>query len=217
MTLTRTEIVEAAVDVLGEVGFEGLTLRRLGKHLGVSAPTLYWHVDDKRHLLDLMVEVIYGRSEVRLSPKADETIWEWLAANARAQRDTLLSIRDAALVVAGNRPTEDTLPWIEGNLTTFLQHGIQPARAIQIIRILHDYVIGSAIETQSLGNRTPTAHEGHLATRLGHSDEFPLVVSAVTESADYVDDLFELGLRWFIAGVRREFEDAGIRDSDASL
>jgi TetR/AcrR family tetracycline transcriptional repressor len=59
MTLTRDAVVDAAVELLGEVGLEGLSLRRLARELGVSAPTLYWHVADKRTLLDHVAQQVH--------------------------------------------------------------------------------------------------------------------------------------------------------------
>ena len=58
MALTQEQVVGAAVDLLAEVGLEALTLRRLATELGVSAPTLYWHVRNKRKLLDHIAEAL---------------------------------------------------------------------------------------------------------------------------------------------------------------
>ena len=54
VALTQEQVVKRAVDLMAEAGLEALTLRRLATELGVSAPTLYWHVRNKRELLDLM-------------------------------------------------------------------------------------------------------------------------------------------------------------------
>ncbi|HBC3460811.1 TPA: TetR family transcriptional regulator, partial [Vibrio parahaemolyticus] len=42
--LDRDTIISAALDLLNEVGMEGLTTRKLAQKLGVEQPTLYWHV-----------------------------------------------------------------------------------------------------------------------------------------------------------------------------
>lgn len=46
--LDRETIISAALDLLNEVGMEGLTTRKLAQKLGVEQPTLYWHVKNKR-------------------------------------------------------------------------------------------------------------------------------------------------------------------------
>ncbi|HEX3752721.1 MAG TPA: TetR family transcriptional regulator, partial [Streptosporangiaceae bacterium] len=58
MPVTRERIVAAALELLDEAGLDGLALRRLAERLGIRAPTLYWHVRDKRELLDLLAGAI---------------------------------------------------------------------------------------------------------------------------------------------------------------
>ncbi len=58
MAVTRDDVVQTAIQLLQEVGLDWPTLRRLATELGISAPTLYWHVKDKRELLDLMSEAM---------------------------------------------------------------------------------------------------------------------------------------------------------------
>ncbi|PZS39691.1 MAG: hypothetical protein DLM62_06920, partial [Pseudonocardiales bacterium] len=113
MTLNQDGVVRAAVHLLDDVGLEGLTLRRLAADLGVSAPTLYWHVKDKRTLLDLVAEAIMAPHRTAVRPAHGQPWWEWLSESAWAQYRALVGHRDAALVLAGNRPTEASLPAIE--------------------------------------------------------------------------------------------------------
>ncbi len=57
--LDKETIITAALDLLNEVGMEGLTTRKLAQKLRVEQPTLYWHVKNKRALLDaLSVEML---------------------------------------------------------------------------------------------------------------------------------------------------------------
>jgi TetR/AcrR family tetracycline transcriptional repressor len=205
MTLSQLEVVAAAVRLLDRAGLEGLTLRKLAAELGVSAPTLYWHVDDKRHLLDLMVEEIYQRAEVRPAPERGEPWWRWLAANARAQRQALLSIRDAALVVAGNRPTRRSLPYIERTLQSLVAAGLDAPTGLRLLRSLNDYVVGSAIEQQSMMARLARPErDAETAQAMTASAEFPVLHAALTSTDENLDEIFEAGLRWFIDGVRTD-------------
>ena len=52
--ITRDAIVDAALAVLDDVGMDGLTVRAVAARLDVKAPALYWHVRDKKALLDEM-------------------------------------------------------------------------------------------------------------------------------------------------------------------
>ena len=65
MPVTRDAVVEVAAHLLREQGLEGVTFRKIAAELGVSAPTLYWHVASKRELLDLLAEhLVRARSEL---------------------------------------------------------------------------------------------------------------------------------------------------------
>ena len=50
--LNRESVIDAALELLNETGIDGLTTRKLAQKLGIEQPTLYWHVKNKRALLD---------------------------------------------------------------------------------------------------------------------------------------------------------------------
>lgn len=52
--LTRERLVEAALDLIHENGLEALSMRALADRLEVKAASLYWHVRDRRELLELL-------------------------------------------------------------------------------------------------------------------------------------------------------------------
>src|SRR5262245_15176942 len=51
----RDEVLKAAIDLLDEVGLDGITMRLLAGRLGVRASALYRHYPSKQALLDTMV------------------------------------------------------------------------------------------------------------------------------------------------------------------
>src|ERR1700689_2176452 len=105
MAVSRDDIVAAGLALLDETGLEGLTLRRLAERLGIRAPTLYWHVRDKRELLDLMVSVIMDEALADWrEPHPGQPWWDWLAGRARGLRARLLGHPDGARVLGG-KPT----------------------------------------------------------------------------------------------------------------
>jgi AcrR family transcriptional regulator len=56
--LTRERLVEAALALIREEGLEGLSMRALADRLEVKAASLYWHVRDRRELVELLAESI---------------------------------------------------------------------------------------------------------------------------------------------------------------
>ena len=58
MKLQRDAVIRTALDLLDEVGIDGLSTRRLAERLGVQSPALYWHFKNKRALLDAMAKAM---------------------------------------------------------------------------------------------------------------------------------------------------------------
>src|ERR1700759_2581967 len=150
MPVTRPQIVATALDLLDEAGLDGLTLRQLAGRLGIRAPTLYWHVRDKRELLDLLAAAIMDEALAAWrEPQPGQPWWEWLAARARVLRTALLAHRDSALVVSGNRPAESSLPGIERQLQALADAGFAPQDGLLALLTLNAYVIGDVLDQQA--------------------------------------------------------------------
>src|SRR5712692_7753429 len=56
--LSRSGLVSAALGLVQEEGLEALSMRVLADQLNVKAASLYWHVRDRRELLELLAESI---------------------------------------------------------------------------------------------------------------------------------------------------------------
>ena len=104
----------------------------------MAAPTLYWHVRSKQHLLDLMAEAIVheGAPLVDGDPSPTEPWWEWLADRARAIRRAMLLHPDGAPVVAGNRPPPEAAHKIERVLSVLVDAGFTPPEALRCLLAL---------------------------------------------------------------------------------
>jgi TetR/AcrR family tetracycline transcriptional repressor len=150
MAVTRDDVIQTAIQLLQEVGLDGLTLRRLATELGISAPTLYWHVKDKRELLDLMSEQMVRMAREKMPPFPPDLPWdEKIAEGMRRQYHAIIGYRDGARVVAGNRPTEAALPQIEQFLKLWVEAGFPPAEALAYVLTFGDFITGCALEFQA--------------------------------------------------------------------
>lgn len=206
MAVSRADVVRAAVRVLDEVGLEALTMRRVAAELGVSPPTLHWHVRDKRELLDLMAEAILAETisaDLASGPPPGRPWWEWLRAVAVAQFDALLAHRDAALVVAGNRPTAAALPQIERAIGVLVGVGFAPAEAMQVLFTLGAYVGGSAVEWQAEAARAAALPPDGEVALLVREGPYPQLAVAVRDLVAHPPRAtFEHGLDLIVAGLR---------------
>lgn len=64
----RRELLREGLALVREVGIEGLTLQKLAKRVGVSAPALYHHFASRQALLFALGEAAIGELETALAP-----------------------------------------------------------------------------------------------------------------------------------------------------
>jgi TetR/AcrR family tetracycline transcriptional repressor len=208
--VSRAAIVSAALELLAETGLDGVSFRRIATRLGVSAPTLYWHVDNKRQLMDLMAEELVHRTgTVYDGPAPGQPWWEWLRNDAQRMFDALIATRDAPRVLAGNRPSPDSFAGIERVLAVLVDAGLTPGQAQQTLFALGAYVIGSAVEWQAEAERAAMqplpdpANDELNAVRARALADQPVLLAAITERLNSPHSAaFEYGLDLLIDGLR---------------
>jgi AcrR family transcriptional regulator len=138
--VTRDQIVREALSLLDEVGFDGLTTRRLAERLGIQSPSLYNHVRDKQELLTLMANAICKE----VSPPPARSSWrKKLEAIGRDYRRVLLRHRDAARILLTTQPLgPDRLQLIEHVLAVLLSAGFSPPAAADAATVFNIFVTG---------------------------------------------------------------------------
>jgi AcrR family transcriptional regulator len=111
--LSRERVLRAAVQLADERGIEALTMRSLGRELGVEAMSLYNHVSNKADLLDGLVELVSGEVVAAVDavePPANPA--EWKAVVRRRiliARDVLLRHRWAPGLLESRTDIPDSL------------------------------------------------------------------------------------------------------------
>jgi TetR/AcrR family tetracycline transcriptional repressor len=211
--VTRAAVVEAALRLLADGGLEAVSFRRIARELGVAGPTLYWHVENKRQLMDLMAEELVRRTgRAYAGPEPGQPWWEWIRADARRMFEALVATRDAPRVLAGNRPTPESFGDIERVLGVLVAAGMTPGEAQQTLFTIGAYVIGSATEWQAEAERATAqslpdgADEKLNALRAEILSEQPLLLAAVRERLDRPHaSAFEFGLDLLVDGLRARY------------
>lgn len=93
--LSRARLVSSALSLVQDEGLEALTMRGLADRMNVKAASLYWHVRDRRELLELLAESILEQV-----PAARGGSWRSLVLNATAKlRAAVASQRDAGRIL----------------------------------------------------------------------------------------------------------------------
>ncbi|MFI5782409.1 TetR/AcrR family transcriptional regulator C-terminal domain-containing protein [Nocardia sp. NPDC051570] len=206
--LTVELIARTALDLLNEVGLDGLTMRALATRLTVQAPALYWHVKNKRQLLDAMATMMFVDAIGGIEAPRRGVDWdEWSAEWARRLRRTMLRYRDGARVFAGTWVTD---PFVfrttELALGTLQDAGFELRTAARTFGVLLHYTVGFTIEEQArtgidYGDVNPYGDEQMSA--ILDPERFPLSAAARNDLFDPDTDRgFEDGLRVVLAGMR---------------
>lgn len=196
--LHRDAVIRTALELLNEVGEEGLTTRRLAERLGVQQPALYWHFKNKRVLLDALAETILAEHHDRALPRAGENWRQFLIENARSFRRALLTYRDGARIHAGTRPTNNQMGQAEAQIGFLVQAGYTPADAARALIAISHYVVGSALEQQAADMHESTASD---ATNIATTPKIAEAIAVL--DADGPENLFDFGLLALIDGLER--------------
>ena len=146
--LDKDQVIDNALILLNEVGMDGLTTRKLAQKLGVEQPTLYWHVKNKRALLDALAETILKQHHHHVLPLSDESWQDFLRNNAISFRKALLMYRDGGKIHAGTRPSEAQLETSEQQLQFLCNVGFSLSQAVYALSSLAHFTLGSVLETQ---------------------------------------------------------------------
>ncbi len=152
-------VVQAALQLLNEVGMDGLTTRRLAQALGVQGPALYWHFKNKQELLDDMARSLLEGAYGPLEPGQDWT--RWIVAGAREVSRRLLSYRDGARILAGFRPSKPmsrltVAPWI----APLKNAGFSEQDALWAMLTIGLFTFGWTMDEQAAQDRNvPVSHK----------------------------------------------------------
>ena len=144
----RDEVLEAALELLDDVGLDALTTRRLAERLGVRPGALYRHFASKRALLDAMTEHITTLGG-DLPPRAGD--WaDQVRVVAGSIRDAMLSYRDGArLMTTFAVPGPATVAGWEWFVGVLRSAGAGDDLAPLAVDTIMSYVNGFTIEEQA--------------------------------------------------------------------
>lgn len=221
MALDRAQVVKAAIELLDEVGLDGLTLRRLAQELGVQAPALYWHFKNKQELLDQMVVAI-AAAEAPVQLPVDGQSWDdWLAQRARAIRRSLNSHRDGAMLAASTHPQPSQWQDIEAQISVLVDAGMRPADAMRAMLTVRNYVSGFTLEEQADRMRGSTANDldpREFEKALRAFAGYPRLSEALREVGDpQSDSAFEAGLEVVLDGLRARAQRSANGSANTAL
>ncbi|WP_254716430.1 TetR/AcrR family transcriptional regulator [Actinomadura sp. WMMB 499] len=181
--LTRERIVEAAVRVADAGGATAVSMRNVGRELGVEAMSLYHHIANKDALLDALVDRIFADIEL---PERDRP-WRAAMRDRAASARAVLARHPWALSLVDSRPTPGPalLRHHDAVLGSLRRGGFPVALAAHAFSVIDAYVYGFVLTESSL----PFQSEGEVADVAGGilaampGDAYPYLAELITEHA----------------------------------
>ncbi|WP_447920191.1 tetracycline resistance transcriptional repressor TetR [Achromobacter aegrifaciens] len=203
MTKLRLDVViRAGLDLLNEVGVDGLTTRKLAERLGVQQPALYWHFKNKRALLDRLAEAMLSENHTYSMPRPGDGWRAFLNGNARSFRRALLAYRDGARIHAGTRPSEPQFETVEAQLSFLCKEGFAPGDAAHALVAVSCYTVGAVLEQQAAET---DGHDRRAGQPASPSPATPFLAAALQAFDDAGPDAaFEYGLALLVDGLEKK-------------
>jgi AcrR family transcriptional regulator len=186
-TLTKDQIVRAAIELLDADGLDGLNMRSLGTRLGSAATAVYWHVKSKDNLVRLAGDEVWAEIEL---PDVGALGW-----------------REAAGALAtGLHAMMTRHPWLVQALAGHLMYGPGKARFDEHTLAIHEQAgftgaeadqAAAAVFTFVLGNTIGAAATISLTRRLRRDGGDPeeALRSAMTQAAEIAREFPRLSVR----------------------
>jgi AcrR family transcriptional regulator len=204
-TLDRELIERTALAIIDDVGLDELSMRRLGKELGVEAMSLYHHFPSKAHLLDALLE----RLVLTLPIPGPELAWrERMELTCRAYRALAAKYpRFAPFLITHRMNTRVTLRYLESVAQIFTDAGFDAEGGARAFRTVSYFLMGAILdETAGYAN-------GPSAADAVPEDEQRALAPTVASFGPYFaraywDKTFELGLHVLLDELERRRQSA---------
>jgi AcrR family transcriptional regulator len=205
--LTRTAVVERALQLADADGLEALTIRKLAQELGVTPMALYWHFRSKDELLDGLAERVWAEIDVNIDAAA---AWP---AQLRGLLESLVGVLRAhpaapQLLLQTEKSGEYALRATEVTLQVLRGAGFDPSYASEIARSalwtgITLVMSEPGITLLAPDERTEMQRRKRVVLASLPTAIFPRLVECAVPmtSCDEPEFHYELGVSVFIAGV----------------
>ena len=187
-TISREDVITAAVEIIRGGGYEEMSIRSLAAGLGVAPMSLYRHIRDKDDLLGEVVDRLLAQA---WRPSAAEDDWQPWVTEAAARLRHFLVTQPAALHVYLSHPVVSpaAIERMNAMMDVLRRTGLDETTARSAYGALHTYTIGfAALEASRAGWTPDDSDASGLARQL----------AAYTTTGQFTE-----GLRYLLAGIGR--------------
>lgn len=199
--LTREAIIAAALRVIDEAGLDALSMRRLGRELGVDPMAVYHHIPTKDDVLRAVVRHVFG--ELRTEPVG--TSWrEQVISWARSYRAMALAHPNLVLRILADLESV-AIAATEANESLYAaldRAGLDPLDAVRgadtIVDFIHGVVLAEAAASTSTQAATNAFDE---ALDSLPPDQVPIQLRLRAATRGRPRDSFTFGLELILTGL----------------
>ncbi|KQV64977.1 AcrR family transcriptional regulator [Nocardioides sp. Root122] len=205
--LSSERIVDAASRVADRAGLAGVSMRSVGRELGVEAMSLYHHVASKDALLDGLADWIFVRID---APAAGRPWRAQMEARAHSARAVLAAHPwGLGLIESRRTPGPANLRHHDAVLGCLRASGFSVALAAHAFSVLDAYVYGFVLTEVNLPFQPGEAAEDFVEDLGLVMAEHPHLAEMVAEQVvgrDYAyGDEFDYGLALVLDGLEARF------------
>jgi AcrR family transcriptional regulator len=193
--LDRGAIAKAALALVDQTG--DFTIPQLAAGLGVHPSSLYYHVEGKAEIVELLrAEIIKGLDHTPLvSEPWDEALARW----ARTYRD-LFAQHPKAIRMLATAPVRmpEVVDAYEHAVTALLRAGFRDREVLALIVAVENFLLGSALDLVMPDDMIEVDKERHPG--------LSRCLAALPSDARRADQAFEVGLEALIMGFRARLD-----------
>jgi AcrR family transcriptional regulator len=218
------QIVDAAMAIADRDGPDAMTMRAIGKELGVGAMSLYWYVSNKRDLEALVLERL-----MRDSAPPETVADDWranLTAMAMSARQNMLShpwmvdLFSSTAYMTPDNFGHGFLVHVENSMRMVEDLPLDFATKMVIIGTIDDFTMGFTFgevterrRLAQLGMSEEELHDqlGPRLFQLLEEHDYPLMRHFIQHDHELPDKetQFRMGLNIILGGVSQMLADAG--------
>jgi AcrR family transcriptional regulator len=206
-TLTRDEIVDAAVELLDAKGLDDFGMRALGKRLDSAATAMYWHVGSKDDLLALAADRVWNEIS---RPDPEARGWRAAATQmatelhaALTRHSWLVQTFGSVMLYGPGKARHD-----DHALAIYEAAGFTGASADRAATAVFTFALGNALgvaAATALARKGKTRLRASMTKATAIAVEFPRLRARLeTPAAEYgasPSGAFELGLEALLDGL----------------
>lgn len=199
--ISRSAAAAAALRIIDEEGLDALSLPRLARDIGVRAPSLYHHFEDKSAILAAVSRAIVAEIKVPRKP-APENWPEWFVQMSLNFRTVVLRHRNAAPLLLQYRPRLQ-LTGYDDAAEYLAECGVPAHLHVQILEGMETITLGASLAEAM----KPTASRKPSFPYLDVKRQ-PNLAAAVAANTFTQKKVFENMIRSFLYGVVQLEESA---------